>query len=203
MGAEGLARLAIEPLVGTMIDTLYWQLGTDPFKSTPEARFSDIYSHRTDVAPIWGAEADTFTTSGNWRIYENTRQLMEEGTDPPEVVIDRGKKAGLEVFLSMRVNDIHDGGPNDEPPQFLSPMKIAHPEWLLGPADNPIYDKRLTGLSRYAYNFGMRDVRDYKLAIATRANALSTASLNISMQVRAAWRRLHGLDAHFLQEPLR
>ena len=44
--------------------------------------------------------------------------------------------------------------------------------------------------------------RIYKLAIATRANALSTASINISMQVRAAWRRLHGLDAHFLQDAM-
>ncbi len=44
--------------------------------------------------------------------------------------------------------------------------------------------------------------RIYKLAMATRANALSTASVNISMQVRAAWRRLHGLDAHFLQDAL-
>lgn len=44
--------------------------------------------------------------------------------------------------------------------------------------------------------------RIYKLAMATRANALSTASINISMQVRAAWRRLHGLDAHFLQDAL-
>lgn len=44
--------------------------------------------------------------------------------------------------------------------------------------------------------------RIYKLAMATRVNALSTASINISMQVRACWRRLHGLDAHFLQEAL-
>ena len=44
--------------------------------------------------------------------------------------------------------------------------------------------------------------RIYKFAMATRANALSTASINISMQVRACWRRLHGLDAHFLQEAL-
>ncbi len=44
--------------------------------------------------------------------------------------------------------------------------------------------------------------RAYKLAMATRANALSTASINISMQVRAAWRRLHGLDVHFLQDDL-
>lgn len=44
--------------------------------------------------------------------------------------------------------------------------------------------------------------RIYKLAMAARANALSIASINISMQVRATWRRLHGLDAHFLQEAL-
>lgn len=42
----------------------------------------------------------------------------------------------------------------------------------------------------------------YKLAMATRANALSTASINISMQVRACWRRLQGLEAHFLQDAL-
>jgi len=44
--------------------------------------------------------------------------------------------------------------------------------------------------------------RTYKLAIATRANALSTASINISMQIRATWRRLHGLDAHFIQQAM-
>jgi hypothetical protein len=44
--------------------------------------------------------------------------------------------------------------------------------------------------------------RGYKLAMATRSNALSTASINISMQVRATWCRLHGLDAHFLQDAL-
>lgn len=44
--------------------------------------------------------------------------------------------------------------------------------------------------------------RFYKLAMATRANALSTASINISMQVRAAWRRLHGLKTRFLPEAL-
>jgi len=169
MGADGLARLTIDPLVDTMVDTLYWQLGTDPYLSTPQSRFTDIYSHRTEVAPIWGAQDKTFTTSGNWRIYENTRQLMEQGTDPPTVIIERGKKAGLEVFLSMRVNDIHDGVINVDYPQFLSPTKISHPEWLLGPTDNPLYDERLTGLSRYAYNFAIKEVRDYKLAIATEA----------------------------------
>ena len=42
----------------------------------------------------------------------------------------------------------------------------------------------------------------YKFSMVAHRNALSTASINISMQVRAAWRRLHGLETHFLQEIL-
>ena len=35
MGDEGLVDLTIGPLLGTQINTLYWQLGTDPAKGTP------------------------------------------------------------------------------------------------------------------------------------------------------------------------
>lgn len=40
----------------------------------------------------------------------------------------------------------------------------------------------------------------YKFAMAAHGNFLSRASINASMQVRAAWRRLHGLEARFVQE---
>ena len=70
--------------------------------------------------------------------------------------------------------------------------------WLLG---------HQQGRQKLALNYTPDQVEHfsklYRYAIATRANALSTASINISMQVRAAWRRLHGLDAHFLQDALR
>lgn len=70
--------------------------------------------------------------------------------------------------------------------------------WLLG---------HQQGRQKLAANYTPDQVEHfsklYRFAVATRANALSTASINISMQVRAAWRRLHGLDAHFLQEALR
>ena len=42
----------------------------------------------------------------------------------------------------------------------------------------------------------------YMLAMAAHRDALSTASINISMHVRAAWRRLHKLDARFIHEAL-
>lgn len=165
MGAEGLIRLTIEPLMETQIDTLYWQLGTDrDGGGWPLSRASDWYSHNTKVAPRWGSEQEKFGSAGNWRIYENTRQLMEQGTDPPAVVIESGHKRGLEVFLSMRVNDCHDGiCPQDYP--TLSPIKRQHRDWLLGAPEEPS-SRYSTGLSRYAYNFLVPEVRAYKLALA-------------------------------------
>ena len=43
----------------------------------------------------------------------------------------------------------------------------------------------------------------YKLALASHGNFLSKATLNLSLQVRAAWRRLHGLEGRFVQEAVR
>ena len=40
----------------------------------------------------------------------------------------------------------------------------------------------------------------YRWAMAARANFLSMATINISMQVRATWRRLHGIESRFVQE---
>ena len=106
---------------------------------------------------------ETFQTAGQWRIYENTRELIERGTDPPAVLIDHGHRHGIEVFLSMRVNDIHDGRlPEGDP--LLSPMKLSHPDWLLGLTDNPYAGERFSGLSRFGYDFGIDEVRQYRLA---------------------------------------
>ena len=46
-------------------------------------------------------------------------------------------------------------------------------------------------------------MRMYRLAMAAHANFLSKATINLSLQVRAAWRRLHGLESHFVQEAFR
>jgi len=69
--------------------------------------------------------------------------------------------------------------------------------WSLGHAE---------GRWRLAQNISPDDIataeRLYNFAMLAHANALSTASINISMQVRAAWRRLHGLDVRFVQDAL-
>ncbi len=42
----------------------------------------------------------------------------------------------------------------------------------------------------------------YRLAMASHGSFLSKATINLSLQVRAAWRRLHGLEGHFVQETI-
>ncbi len=160
IGVEGLVKLAIEPLRDTQINTLFWQLGTDPYLGSPSHRLSDHYSHRTEVGSIWGTENPSFHSAGLWRIRENAKRLMEAGTDPVAVVVEHGHRAGLEVFVCMRVNDIHDarleGGVEDP---LMSPVKRRHPDWLLGEEGN----------RRTAYNFALPQVREYKLALAREA----------------------------------
>lgn len=152
IGIEGLVHETIDPLRDTMVDTLYWQIGTDPYHGTATARLSDWYSHNTKVGAVWGSDRDQFKTAGEWRIAENTRQIMKQGTDPAAVVIEHGHKAGLDVFLSLRFDDGHDSrladGVNDA---NMAPLRKQHPEWLLGEP----------GYAKFAYNFAVPEVRDY------------------------------------------
>ena len=168
IGAQGLADVTIGPLVDTQVDTLYWQLGTDPGIATPSHRLSDVYSHDTRIGPRFGADGARFDSAGSWRMYENTSSLLAQGTDPAAVVIEHGHRAGLEVFLSFRVNDIHDGSLSGPEHPLFSPRKREHPEWLLGPVSKPA-EGRIAGISRFAYDFGVAAVRDYKLALASEA----------------------------------
>ncbi len=174
IGVEGLVRETIDPLRDTMVDTLYWQIGVDPYWGTATHRLSDWYAHRTKVGTVWGSDRDKFKTAGEWRIYENMRQLMEQGTDPPSVVIEHGHKAGIDVFLSLRFNDGHDSrladGLNDV---NIAPLKRRHPEWLLDPLKHNDPESVRVGRSfdKFGYDFAVPEVRQYQLALIREAIA--------------------------------
>src|SRR4051794_18258906 len=51
IGIAGLVAGTIDILRNTSVNTLYWQLGTDPFYGTLTHRLTDWYSHRTKVGP--------------------------------------------------------------------------------------------------------------------------------------------------------
>jgi len=162
IGIEGLVREAIDPLRDTMVDTLYWQIGVDPWMGTDTHRLSDWYLHRTKVGTLWGSDRDKFKTASEWRIYENAHQMMEQGTDPVAVVIEHGHKAGLDVFVSFRINDGHDSRLKDGSKDTnLVPMRRDHPEWLISE----------DGFAKFEYNFAVPEVRAYTLALLTEAIA--------------------------------
>ena len=162
IGIEGLIHETIDPLRDTMVDTLYWQIGVDPWLGTDTHRLSDWYSHQTKVGAIWGSDRDKFKTAGEWRIAENARQIVQSGTDPAAVVIDSGHKAGLDVFLSLRFNDGHDSRLKDGIDDVnMVPTRKNHPDWLLGGE----------GFSKFGYNFAVPEVRAYTLALIKEAIA--------------------------------
>jgi hypothetical protein len=145
-----------------MVDTLYWQLGADPYWGTATHRLSDWYSHDTKVGARWGTDRDKFKTAGEWRIFQNAQQLIEQGTDSAAVVIDYSHRARLDVFLSLRVNDGHDARLADGAQDAnLAPLRRQHPEWLLGGG----------GFSKFAYDFAVPAVRQYTAALIKEAIA--------------------------------
>ena len=174
IGVAGLIRSTIDPLRDTTVDTLYWQIGTDPYFGTATSRLSDWYSHRTKVGIKWGEGRSVFKTAGEWRVAENERQLEQQGTDSAEVVITEGHKAGLDVFLSLRINDGHDARlPDGLADANMAPQRHAHPEWLLG--DDAIQPPNVTGRlathMRFTYDFSLPQVRQYILALVQEAIA--------------------------------
>lgn len=56
------------------------------------------------------------------------RALLDQGTDPLELMTAFGHEHGLEVFWSMRMNDTHDSGN----PALFCQWKADHPEYLVG-----------------------------------------------------------------------
>jgi hypothetical protein len=61
------------------------------------------------------------------------RRLIDDGDDPPAIVIEAAREQGVDVFYSFRINDCHDSlGDGESHPQLLASFKLEHPEWLIG-----------------------------------------------------------------------
>ncbi|MGI4812731.1 MAG: family 10 glycosylhydrolase [Janthinobacterium lividum] len=173
IGVDAFVAATLGPLRGTSINTLYWQLGTDPFYGAPTNRLSDWYSHRTQVGAVWGTGRDIFKTAGEWRVAENARDLTATGAhDAVATVIEHGHRAGLDVFVSMRINDGSDCRlPDGLDDVDMSTMRRQHPDWLLhgkGFVHSQVTVKQRDH-SRYAYDFAISEVRAYTLALLEEA----------------------------------
>jgi len=94
---------------------------------------------------------------------DNVRRLAEEGSDIVSLVIGRSREVGLEVFTSMRVNDLHFTDRAACNPPSQAEFWLDHPEYDVGSA--AVSGWHAAG----AMNFEHQAVRTYKLDILREA----------------------------------
>ena len=107
----------------------------------------------------------------------NLRSLVEAGHDPIGLVVDRAREKGMEVFITLRLNEIHDVQNPDS--LIVSQFWKEHPEYHIGKIGDEILPKFkniIGGRPDYqvhpivaswfpgALNFAFEEVRDLRLA---------------------------------------
>ena len=55
------------------------------------------------VGMRFGADMQGFSSSANWRVWNNMQSLIDRGLDPLTILIDRAHEKGMDFFASMRM----------------------------------------------------------------------------------------------------
>ncbi|MCX6992858.1 MAG: hypothetical protein NT011_06915, partial [Kiritimatiellaeota bacterium] len=148
--AESMLKLRTTALVGSQVDTIFYCSLQGPMSL-----------HRTKVGELMTANASEYYTEGDLGKYFATRRsiigdLVAQGTDPLQVMVDFCRGHGIEVFCSMRMNDTHDGAHRpDHPYPWFARFKREHPECLVGSFESPPQLGSWT-----AFDYGQPAVRD-------------------------------------------
>lgn len=158
MTAADLGRLVIEPLAGTHVDALFWCPGQTTF----------LYD--TKVGQFFGENVREFKNPGHRRAYENTKALIAAGNDPPKVIVEQGHKARMEVFISFRMNDCHEGIPPLGSVIHRCKLKQDHPEYVLDKITSDKFPGYIPGYVPWsglddALNYAYPGVRQYYFGV--------------------------------------
>ncbi|MGI5817749.1 MAG: hypothetical protein ACOX9R_06585 [Armatimonadota bacterium] len=119
---EAMLELRTTPLLGSQVDSIFY-CDTLSF---------NFLNHNSNIA-----EVCTEPVREEPQLAMNiTGALIEQGTDPLQVMVEFCRGHDLEIFWSMRMNDIHDADISLMLPQY----KRDHPEYLFGtPRQRPPY----------------------------------------------------------------
>ena len=99
--------------------------------SAPPVPGFSYFTHNTKVGTVLTRSGHEFGLEPNTR--NIAKELIDQGTDCLQAVVDFGHKHQMEVFWSMRMNDTHDAEHRPDKPYFLfPPLKSEHPDWLVG-----------------------------------------------------------------------
>ncbi len=152
---ERLMEQVFGPLEGTQVDAMFWSIG----------------SHEAE----WPSETHERLGDGEGRVYssiramrhsENVRSMFERGENPFQSMVERGHELGMDVYVSMRMNDNHFYGTRPEDFKRLNrgtKFRQDHPEWLLDVDDVP--EQRGVG----SWNMAIPEVKRHKLSYIQEA----------------------------------
>ena len=93
------------------IDCLFWHDGAG----------GNTANYDSDVLELTGERIGEVDPS--------LRRLIQEGNDPPKIVVPAAKERGVDIFYSFRLNDCHDSFGHE---RLLATFKVEHPEWTIG-----------------------------------------------------------------------
>lgn len=133
---ESFLKARTSGLEQTQVDSIFYCTGV-----------FDIYTHNSNVSEL-------FTSEGKkW-----SHELINQGTDSLEVMVNWCRANNREIFWSMRMNDTHDAGDA----KLLSQWKKDHPEYMIGKERDyfPYGNFRWSSL-----NYALQPVRDKVFAI--------------------------------------
>jgi len=138
------------PLEETQVGALFWCVGEHAARWPSEKLelLGDVHGRRYE-------SAQTFLHT------ENVRRMLERGEDPQQAVVERGRRLGLHVYASVRMNDNHfDGAQLQDLPALhhteLTRMRRDHPEWLLG--------DRTSEWFALSWDMSVPEIREYRYA---------------------------------------
>ena len=108
---KGLSALRMDHIADTGVDSVFY-CTTQSFNS---------FTHDSEVTEVFDTTEGAF--GGN-----RTRQLIDQGADPLQVAIDACRKHDIEIFWTIRMNDIHDNFWSE----MISQWKKDKPHLLMG-----------------------------------------------------------------------
>lgn len=119
---KGFLAKRTTPLAGTQVGAIAY--------CTISSGFS-YFTHNTKAGTVLARSGHEFGLEPNTR--NISQELIDQGTDCLQAVVDFGHQHKMEVFWSMRMNDTHDAAHHPDKPYFLfPPLKVEHPDWLVG-----------------------------------------------------------------------
>ena len=137
VSVEALLADRTTGLIGTHVDSIFY---------CPWSAGLGLCTHKSEIAEPFYAKTGVFGAN-------MTKEFHDKGLDPLEIMVDFCKAKDIEIFMSMRMNDIHDSYPQWS--ELLSQFKKDHPELLFGTREQGPRFGKWSGL-----DYGRAEVRD-------------------------------------------